>query len=150
MAKIKAFFTTPLDKGIESSDASVTASEKPIDRAPGTAGRQLTYPALLLKQNEHRFFFTTIPIDDLFSYCYVARRDEDTERGFQRALSQERAESIAMYLAAGTGSIPSNIVLSAQELAEFSFDSRLKTVSFERKKKQLSGFGWPTPTLGLL
>lgn len=99
-----------------------------------STARPPAYPALLLTQNEHRFYFATIPIDDLFAYCYVARRDEDTERGFQRTLSQERAESIAQYLASGTGSIPSNIVLSAQEVAELKYDSRTKSISFQRNK----------------
>jgi len=50
--------------------------------------------------------------------------------GFQRALNESRAEDIARYLAAGTGSIPSNIVLSAQAEAEFRYDRKTKSISF--------------------
>lgn len=92
-----------------------------------------TYPALLITQNQHRFYFTTIPVDDLFQYCFVARRDEDAEAGFQRALNESRADDIAAYLAAGTGSIPSNVVLSAQQNANFQYNRKTKSVSFSRE-----------------
>jgi DGQHR domain-containing protein len=95
--------------------------------------RATTYPALLMTQNKHRFYFTTIPVDDLFKYCFVARRDEDAVAGFQRALNESRADDIAAYLAAGTGSIPSNVVLSAQENAEFQYNRKTKSISFSRE-----------------
>ena len=91
-----------------------------------------SYPALLITQNRQRFFFSTIPVVDLFGYCFVARRDEDPATGFQRSLNESRADDIAKYLSAGNGSIPSNIVLSAQEIADFSYDPRTKSISFAR------------------
>lgn len=105
----------------------------PRKRAARTK-RATTYPALLMTQNKHRFYFTTIPVDDLFNYCFVARRDEDPEKGFQRSLNESRADDIAAYLAAGTGSIPSNVVLSAQENANFSYNRKTKSISFAREK----------------
>src|SRR5262249_8335030 len=93
-----------------------------------------SYPALLLTQNDHRFYFLTIPIDHLFRFCFVASRDEDPAAGFQRALNEPRAKEIAKYLADGAGSIPSNIVLSAQEAADFRYDPQKKTASFRRAK----------------
>jgi DGQHR domain-containing protein len=96
--------------------------------------RAASYPALLITQNRQRFYFSTIPVDDLFSYCFVARRDEDPIAGFQRALNESRADDIAKYLAAGNGSIPSNIVLSAQEVATFRYDRRTKSISFSRTR----------------
>jgi DGQHR domain-containing protein len=90
------------------------------------------YPALLMTQNKHRFYFTTIPVDDLFPFCFVARRDEDATLGFQRSLNESRADDIAAYLAAGTGSIPSNVVLSAQESASLSYNRSTKSISFTR------------------
>ncbi len=92
-----------------------------------------TYPALLITQNQHRFYFTTIPVDDLFQYCFVAKRDEDPVQGFQRALNESRADDIATYLAAGSGSIPSNIVLSAQPNANFLYNRKTKSISFSRE-----------------
>ncbi len=95
--------------------------------------RHSTYPALLMAQNKHRFYFTTIPVDDLFPYCFVARRDEDAIKGFQRSLNETRADDIASYLAVGTGSIPSNIVLSAQPNAAFVYNRKTKSIAFTRE-----------------
>jgi DGQHR domain-containing protein len=96
--------------------------------------RRASYPALLLTQNKHRFYFATIPVDDLFPSCFVSGRDADPVQGFQRALNEPRADDIAKYLAEGTGSIPSNIVLSAQEVAGFRYERRTKSVSFTKAR----------------
>ena len=96
--------------------------------------KQPSYPALALAQNKHRFFFSTIPVQDLFPCCFVARRDEDPDEGFQRVLTESRAEDISKYLSAGSGSIPTNVVLSAQPDANLAYNSRSKTVSFNRVK----------------
>jgi DGQHR domain-containing protein len=97
-----------------------------------TVKRQPSYPALLLTQNKHRFYFSTIPVADLFPTCFVARRQEEPQQGFQRALAESRADDISRYLSAGNGSIPTNIVLSAQPEAGLVYNSRLKTISFQR------------------
>src|ERR1019366_6894023 len=94
--------------------------------------RPPAYPALLLTQNKHRFFFSTVPVDDLFPRCFVARRQEDPKDGFQRALSEPRADDISRYLSAGNGSIPTNVVLSAQAEADLRYNPRSKTISFAR------------------
>ncbi|ADW68001.1 DGQHR domain-containing protein [Granulicella tundricola] len=89
-----------------------------------------SFQALPLTQNEHRFYFSTIPVDELFPYCFVARRQEDPSQGFQRTLSQDRANDIARYLSAGNGSIPTNVVLSAQPIASLKYIAGSKTLSF--------------------
>lgn len=89
-----------------------------------------SYRALLINQNGRRFFFATIPVDELFPCCFVARRDEDPHSGFQRALNEPRADDIARYLSHGTGSIPSNIVLSAQSGAQIKYSARAGSISF--------------------
>lgn len=94
------------------------------------ASARISYPGLLLVQNKHRFYFATIPVDALFASCFVARRDEDPAAGFQRALNEGRADDIARYLANGDGSIPSNIVLSAQPVARFQYIRKTKSLSF--------------------
>jgi DGQHR domain-containing protein len=113
-------------------DIEETPDDLGETRKPKRGKKGTSYPALLITQNKHRFYFSTIPVDDLFPGCFVTRRDEDPAWGFQRALNESRAEDIATYLAAGSGSIPSNIVLSAQDAAHFSYSPRLKTISFER------------------
>jgi DGQHR domain-containing protein len=97
-----------------------------------TEKRRPSYPALLLTQNKHRFYFSTIPVDDLFENCFVARRQEDPQQGFQRALSEARADDISRYLSSGNGSIPTNVVLSAQSAGELQYNPRSKTIAFAR------------------
>lgn len=95
-----------------------------------TKGSPASYRALLITQNKTRFYFATIPVDELFPYCFVARRDEEPAAGFQRALNEPRADDIARYLSEGTGSIPSNIVLSAQTIAGIKYSARAGSISF--------------------
>ena len=97
--------------------------------------RPPSYPALLLTQNKHRFYFSTIPVADIFPYSFVARRHEDPQQGFQRSLSEGRADDISRYLSAGNGSIPTNVVLSAQEVAGMQYNARSKTISFARVER---------------
>lgn len=89
-----------------------------------------SYRALLITQNGRRFYFATVPVDELFPWCFVARRDEDPVAGFQRSLNESRADDIARYLSQGTGSIPSNIVLSAQSGAQLKYSPRAGSISF--------------------
>ena len=100
-----------------------------------TSEKRASYRALLIKQNGRRFFFSTIPVDELFPYCFVARRDEDPRAGFQRALNESRADDIAKYLSKGAGSIPSNIVLSAQSFADLRYSARAGSISFTPAEK---------------
>lgn len=60
----------------------------------------------------------------------MARRDEEPTKGFQRALNESRADDIARYLSEGTGSIPSNIILSAQPSANLKYYARAGSISF--------------------
>jgi DGQHR domain-containing protein len=89
-----------------------------------------SYPAVPIVQNDQRFFFTTIPVSALFPYCFVSRRNEDPKIGFQRRLNVGRAEDIAKYLNDGAGSIPTNIVLSAQEDSGIAYNNRSKILGY--------------------
>ncbi|MBS1904210.1 MAG: DGQHR domain-containing protein [Bacteroidetes bacterium] len=86
-------------------------------------------------QNKQKFYFATMPVESIFPYCYVARRQDDPIEGFQRNLSEERARDIAKYLDDSRGSIPTNIVLSAQPSAEFEYDSKNKSVRYKKVEK---------------
>lgn len=94
-----------------------------------------SYPAMPLVQNGQRFYLLSIPVNDLFDYCMVTRRVDDPEQGFQRSLSVERADSIARYLENSQGSIPTNVVLSAQPDANLSYTTSTKTLKFYRVPK---------------
>ena len=89
----------------------------------------------LVRQGEHRFYSFTMPSDVLAESCFVINRDEDPIEGFQRELDRKRATEIANYIDSGLGTIPSSIVLSAQEECEFTYDSKAKSVGFKRTKK---------------
>ncbi len=102
---------------------------------PTKKAKHVSYPCLTLTQNKHRFFLTSIPVSDLFSHCFVSTRNEDNLNGFQRQLSKPRAEDIANYLNQGSGSIPTSVVLSAQDEAQIKYDSRSKSIRFERVDK---------------
>jgi DGQHR domain-containing protein len=105
-------------------------SVKTPDPTRGQIKKPASYRALLITQNGRRFYFATIPVNELFPCCFVARRDEDPATGFQRALNEGRADDIARYLSQGTGSIPSNIVLSAQSSAQLKYTARAGSISF--------------------
>lgn len=98
-------------------------------------GRPKSYPAFLVTQNDYRFYFSTIPVSDLFEWCSVSSREEDALLGFQRSLNEARADDIAQYLVKSKGSIPTNIVLSAQDVAGIVYNSRVKSVSFKRQPR---------------
>ncbi len=86
----------------------------------------------LVRQGEHRFYSFTMPSDVLAETCFVVNRDEDPIDGFQRELDKKRASEIASYIDSGLGTIPSSIVLSAQEDCGFIYDSKKKSVSFDK------------------
>ena len=97
--------------------------------------KAVSYPCLSMVQNKHRFYLVSIPVSDLFAHCFVSTRDEDNLQGFQRQLSKTRADDIAAYLNQGVGSIPTNVVLSAQSASAFKYNSRSKSLSFAREDK---------------
>ena len=81
-------------------------------------------------QNKFKFYSLTMPTDILARCCFVSRRDEDPKNGFQRTLDEKRALEIAHYLDEGLGSIPSAIILSAQEAANVEVIGRGRTLEF--------------------
>lgn len=89
----------------------------------------------LVRQGDHRFYSFTMPSDVLAETCFVISREEDPIEGFQRSLDKKRATEIASYIDSGLGTIPSSIVLSAQEGCDFTYDSKSKTISFLKTNK---------------
>jgi len=108
--------------------SELLSSDKP-------SGSITSYPALALEQNGQKFYFATIPKEDIFPFCYVAGRDEDPKEGFQRTLDYNRARDIARYLDDSIGSIPTNVVLSAQPDAEVEYSSKSKLIKYKRLSK---------------
>lgn len=84
----------------------------------------------LVRQGDHTFYSLTLPSELLAHTCFVVNREEDPIEGFQRELDEKRAKEIASYIDSGLGTIPSSIVLSAQEDADLRYDARRKSISF--------------------
>lgn len=92
--------------------------------------KTVRFNTLECTQNDKTFYVTILPNDVLKSICFVSRRDEDPEKGFQRTLNETRAKDIARYLDEQKGTIPSALILSAQDNARFGYDSKKKEISF--------------------
>ncbi|MEW8201961.1 MAG: DGQHR domain-containing protein [Candidatus Thiodiazotropha endolucinida] len=93
------------------------------------------YSISQVTQGNHKFFTCTIPSDVLAKCCFVSTRDEDPVKGFQRTLDKKRAAEIAKYIDSGFGTIPSSIILSAQEEADLKIVGKGKTVEFNDTPK---------------
>lgn len=94
-----------------------------------------SFAAVLLTQGDHRFYQLAMPSDVLGNCTFVSSRDTDPEAGFQRLLNKQRANEISDYIDSGHGTIPTSIILSAQESCGLEYDSRNKTVSFDISPK---------------
>lgn len=95
----------------------------------------LSYSVSLITQGEHRFFTLSMPSDVLAETCFVTTRHDDPDGGFQRELDSHRAEEIAKYIDEGLGTIPGSIILSAQPDASLVYDSKKKTIRFEKMQR---------------
>ncbi|MGG3913336.1 DGQHR domain-containing protein [Rossellomorea vietnamensis] len=90
---------------------------------------------ILVTQGKYRYYIASMPSDYLRDTCFTVTREEDPLEGFQRRLDESRAEGIAKYIDLENGSIPTAIVLSAQEEADLKHNTRSKTISFSSKGK---------------
>lgn len=88
--------------------------------------------ALLVTQGDYKFYVVAMPSEDLRDTCFTITRDEDEKLGFQRRVDEERVEQIAKYIDEDEGSIPTAIILSAQEEANLTYNSKSKTIGFTR------------------
>lgn len=76
-----------------------------------------------------------MPSEVLAETCFVSRRADDRDGGFQRNLDEGRAQQIADYIDHELGTIPGSIILSAQPEAELSYDGKRKTIRFFKTKQ---------------
>ncbi|MGX5747991.1 DGQHR domain-containing protein [Bacillus cereus] len=90
--------------------------------------------AIQVIQGKYKFYIVSMPSDTLRETCFTITREEDPVKGFQRRLDEARAEEIAQYIDSGTGSIPTAIILAAQEEANLEYSSKNKTISFNKEK----------------
>ncbi|MFO3791092.1 DGQHR domain-containing protein [Bacillus mojavensis] len=90
---------------------------------------------ILVLQGEYRYYIASMPSEYLRDTCFTVTREEEPLEGFQRRLDESRAEEIANYIDLENGSIPTAIILSAQEEADLKHNTRSKTISFSKKEK---------------
>ena len=90
-----------------------------------------SYSCSLISQGVIKFYSLTMPSDILANTCFVSTRDADPKEGFQRILDTARAKEIAEYIDSGKGSIPTAIILSAQQEANLEYSSKNKTIEFD-------------------
>jgi DGQHR domain-containing protein len=97
---------------------------------PAVSGR-LSFTASLITQGRHKFYSLAMPSDALANCSFVARRNESRDIGFQRYLDKRRAQEIADYVDSGLGTIPTAVIVSAQEECRLDYNSKNRTVSFD-------------------
>lgn len=93
-----------------------------------------SFSAVLLTQGDHKFYQLAMPSEILAQSTFVSNREEDPKEGFQRMLDTKRAQQIADYIDSGLGTIPTSIILSAQEAANLEYDSKTKTIRFNKDR----------------
>lgn len=91
---------------------------------------KVRYTASNVIQNKTKFYSLTMPTDVLSKCCFVSSRDEDPVLGFQRTLDEKRALEIANYIDNEQGTVPSAIILSAQDAAEVEIIGKGRTMEF--------------------
>ncbi|MDQ3680224.1 MAG: DGQHR domain-containing protein [Actinomycetota bacterium] len=96
--------------------AAVTRRAMGATEMPTVEATRQTY-------NGYTFYAATFKGKVLLESCFVRRRQEQPKRGFQRTLDIRRCREIARYLDADRLSIPTNIIVSAQQVAELRFRS---------------------------
>jgi DGQHR domain-containing protein len=92
--------------------------------------KRIRFSVSLVKQGKSQFYTLTMPSEVLARTCKVTTRNEDPSEGFQRELDEGRARDIAHYIDHEQGTIPSSVVLSAQEDADLKIVGRGKTLEF--------------------
>lgn len=98
---------------------------------PENITKHESFSCSLITQGTAKFFSLTMPSEILANTCFVSTRDANPRDGFQRMLDANRAQEIADYIDSGTGSIPTAIILSAQEDAHLQYSSKNKTIEFD-------------------
>lgn len=94
-----------------------------------------SYTFSLITQGNFKFYSLTLPSTVLAKTCFVTSREEDPEEGFQRVLDKERAKGIASYMESANIPIPSSIILSAQNNAEFTIKKGGRALQFRHHPK---------------
>jgi DGQHR domain-containing protein len=91
--------------------------------------------SILVTQGKYKYHIVSMPSEILEDTCFTITREEDPIQGFQRRLDEKRAEEIAKYIDEDRGSIPTAVILSAQDEADLERNIPNKTISFKKDKR---------------
>ncbi len=92
---------------------------------------RISINALPCTQNGVTFYVSVMNSKELKHMCFVSRKKDDPNKGFQRLLSKKRAIDIANYLDKENGIIPPALILSAQPSAQLVFNKSRLEVTME-------------------
>ncbi len=88
-----------------------------------------------MKQGEYKLYLFSMPADKLWECVKINRREEDKNKGYQRALSTSRVNAISKYVKGGNP-IPLSILISLEEKVKI--NKKNKTLTFP----QSEDLGW--------
>lgn len=88
------------------------------------------YTAWNIGTDDTPCYVTVMKADDIFKISKVSRIDDDNEKGYQRVLSEKRANDISEYLDSGN-IIPGSIILSAQDGFNISYEESSRLLKIE-------------------
>lgn len=94
-----------------------------------------SFASILVTQGKYKYHIVSMPSEILEDTCFTITREEDPIQGFQRRLDERRANEIANYIDEDRGSIPTAVILSAQEEADLERNIPNKTISFKKDKR---------------
>src|SRR3989338_8305741 len=94
-------------------------------------GKRISATAIKINQNDFVFYSTVLNSDILKNTCFLSRREDDPNKGFQRLLNVSRARLIAKYLDGKEGAIPTALILSAQSVANLKYHKKEERITFD-------------------
>lgn len=87
-------------------------AKKTVKKAPLASQKdQFSFPCAKLQQGKHSMYLFAVDAKTLWSLVQIDRRQEDKDKGYQRALSESRVNKIAKFLDAGNA-IPGAVLIS--------------------------------------
>jgi len=97
-------------------------------------GQRVTLPVIEIRQGNYTMYALVAQSDLLRTIATVSRREEDSEKGYQRHLRETRLKQIARYIDDKRGVIPNNIILDFFD-KDVSVDPKHHTITIPTNRK---------------
>ncbi len=105
--------------------AALAASDDP--KAALRSPKKVTFACVSFKQGAHKLFCFVASAKQLWELVQINKREEDKDKGYQRALSPARAEKIARFIERGN-MLPGSVLLSFDEDTKIGADGLTITI----------------------